>query len=120
MHRQTKATSIPASVKARVSLRDCSGGHPDTCIICGAPGAPVCHCVRRSQGGMGIEQNIVCMCNECHFSHDEGLFMSRLRPLGFETQQDVQEYVKDYLRGHYPGWTPESVKYHKYKDDSDD
>lgn len=30
MHRQTKATSIPASVKAAVAIRDCSGGHPAT------------------------------------------------------------------------------------------
>lgn len=114
MHRQTKSTSIPPAVKASVDRRDHS-----TCIICGAPGAPVCHCVRRSQGGMGIEQNIVSMCNECHFSHDEGLFMRRLRPLGFETQQNVQEYVKNYLRSIYPNWTEESVKYHKYKEERD-
>lgn len=120
MHKYTKACSITPAVKAAVALRDCSSGHPATCIICGSPGAPVCHCVRRSQGGMGIEQNIVSMCNECHFSHDEGLFMSRLRPLGFETQQDVQEYVKNYLRGHYPDWTEESVKYHKYEEYNND
>lgn len=119
MHRQTKATSIPASVKAAVALRDCYGGHPATCIICGAPGGPWCHAVPRSQGGLGIEQNIVTLCNECHYAHDSGLFMNRLRPLGFETQQDVQKHVKDYLRGHYPGWTEDSVKYRKYKDDKD-
>lgn len=115
MHRQTKLTAIPASVKAAVARRDCSGGRPATCIICGVPGAPVAHCVRRSQGGMGVEQNIVTLCNECHYAHDEGLFMRRLCPLGFETQQDVQEYVKDYLRGHYLGWTEESITYRKWK-----
>lgn len=116
MHRQTKATAIPASVKAAVALRDSAGGRPATCIICGASGAPVCHCVRRSQGGRGdTEKNIVTLCNECHYAHDEGLFMRRLRSLGFDTQQDVQEHVKEYLRGHCPGWTEDSVKYHKYK-----
>ena len=49
MHRQTKATMIPVAVKRAVFARD--NGH---CIICGAPGDPVCHVVRRSQGGRGI------------------------------------------------------------------
>lgn len=52
MHRETKATAIPASVKAAVALRDCANG-PATCIICGEPGMPCCHVVRRSQGGRG-------------------------------------------------------------------
>lgn len=59
------------------------------------------------------------LCNECHLAQDEGLFMSRLRPLGFETQQDVREYVFNYLRGIYPDWTEESVKYHKWEDGND-
>lgn len=121
MHRQTKATSIPATVKAAVARRDCSGGRPATCIICGAPGGPHCHVVRRSAGGRGdTERNIVTLCNECHLAMDEGLFMSRLRPFGFETQQDVQEYVKDYMRGIYPGWTEESVKYHKWRNQDEE
>lgn len=118
MHRETKKTAIPASVNAAVALRDCAGGHPATCIICGAPGGPWCHVVRRSQGGRGdTERNIVTLCNRCHMAFDEGLFIKQLNPLGFETQQDVQEYVKNYLRGNYPGWREESVKYHKYEED---
>ena len=35
MHRQTRATSIPAKVKAAVAERDCTHG-PATCILCGA------------------------------------------------------------------------------------
>lgn len=58
MHRQTRATSIPVKVKAAVAERDCTNG-PATCILCGAPGGPHCHVVRRSQGGMGVEENIV-------------------------------------------------------------
>lgn len=115
MHRQTKATSIPASVKAAVALRDCSGGHPATCIICGAPGAPHCHVVRRSQGGRGdTERNIVTLCNRCHLAFDEGLFVKQLKPLGFENQQEIKEYIYNYMRSMYEGWTPESVKYHKW------
>ena len=115
MHRQTKQTAIPASVKRAVALRDCAHG-PATCIICGAPGGPWCHVVRRSAGGRGIERNIVTLCNECHYSLDEGLFLGRLKPLGFTTQQEVREYVVNYIKGFYPDWTEESVKYKKWED----
>ena len=114
MHRETKATAIPASVKAAVALRDSVNG-PATCIICGAPGMPCCHVVRRSQGGRGdTERNIVTLCNECHYAFDEGLFMKRLKPLGFECRQDVANFVLEYIKGYYPDWTPESVTYHKW------
>lgn len=109
MHRQTKATSIPPEVKSAVYLRD-----HGLCIICGRPGLPVAHVVRRSAGGRGIEQNIITACNDCHFSLDEGLNIKRLNPLGFFTQEDLKQYVIEYMMKHYPGWTEESVKYHKY------
>lgn len=116
MHRQTKATSIPATVKAAVSRRDCSGGRPSTCIICGAPGGPHCHVIRRSQGGRGdTERNIVTLCGPCHRSFDEGENLARLEPLGFHSQQEVKEYIYDYLRGIYKDWSPESVKYKKWE-----
>lgn len=105
MHRETKATAIPASVKAVVALRDSVSG-PATCIICGSPGMPCCHVVRRSQGGMGVVENIVSLCPQCHYSFDEGLYMHRLNPLGFECQQDVKEFIVDYIKDFYPDWTP--------------
>lgn len=109
MHRQTKATSIPPEAKEAVSQRD-----NGLCIICGAPGDSHCHVVRRSQGGMGIEENIVTLCPQCHYSLDEGLYMRRLAPLGIKTQQQVQNIVEDYMREKYPGWTREKVKYRKW------
>ena len=115
MHHMTKMTAIPAKVKAIVAQRDCAHG-PATCIICGAPGGPHCHIVRRSQGGMGVEQNIVTLCGPCHYALDEGLFLDRLRPLGLDTQKKVREYVIDYIKGFYPDWAPESVTYHKWED----
>ena len=115
MHRQTKATSIPASVKAAVEARD--GG---ACIICGSPGMPCCHIIRRSQGGRGIEQNIVTLCSPCHYAFDEGLGIKRLRPLGLNSQQDVKSYILDYIKDFYPDWTEEVVKYRKGRDDDAD
>lgn len=118
MHTETQHTAIPARIKAAVAKRDSTNG-PATCIICGAPGGPCCHVVRRSQGGRGdTERNIVTLCNECHYAHDEGLFMGRLRPLGLETQQDVERFVVEYIKGFYPDWTPESVKYHKLEENN--
>ena len=114
MHRMTKATQIPPEVKRIVAERDSENG-PATCIICGAPGAPNAHIIRRSQGGMGVEQNIVCLCPSCHYAFDEGLYMSRLRPLGFRSREDIAVYIIAYIKGHYPDWTPESVTYSKWK-----
>lgn len=113
MHKQTRQTAISASVKAAVAARDCTHG-PATCILCGAPGGPHCHVVRRSQGGMGVVENIVTLCGPCHYAFDEGLFMDRLRPLGFYSQADIRAYIINYLRGFYPDWTEEKVRYHKW------
>lgn len=114
MHKQTKATNIPKSVKEAVAKRDCKNG-PSTCIICGLPGSPCAHIIRRSQGGKGIEQNIVTLCGRCHYSFDEGLFMSRLRPLGFQNREEIKKYIIRYIKEFYPDWTPEKVKYHKWE-----
>lgn len=111
MHRQTKATSIHPRTKCEVSKRD-----GDQCIICGAPGAPCAHVVRRSQGGKGTIQNIVTLCNECHYSLDEGLFLGRLKPLGLDSQAKVREFVINYLKGFYPNWTEEAMKYKKWEE----
>lgn len=102
MHKQTKATMIPISVKRAVFARD--NGH---CIICGAPGDPVCHVIRRSQGGRGIEQNIVTLCPNCHREFDEG-------PL----HESYYARIVAYLKGFYPDWNREDMRYRKRWDDA--
>ena len=67
-----------------------------------------------AQGGMGVVENIVTLCGPCHYAFDEGLFMDRLRPLGFHSQADIRAYIINYLRGFYPDWTEEKVRYHKW------
>lgn len=110
MHKETKATSIPKEVKKSVFARD-SG----RCIICGKPGMPHCHVIRRSAGGRGIEQNIVTLCDRCHFAFDEGLHMKSMEHLGFHSRQEIKEFIYSYMEHFYPGWTPESGIYHKSK-----
>lgn len=113
MHNQTKKTRITAEVKAAVALRDSAHG-PATCILCGAPGGPHCHIVRRSQGGMGVVENVVTLCNRCHLAFDEGFGLKTLRPLGYYTREDIRNFIIDYIKGFYPDWTEESVTYRKW------
>jgi 5-methylcytosine-specific restriction endonuclease McrA len=99
----TTFTAIPVSVKKAVAERDCVNG-PATCILCGAPGSPTAHIVRRSQGGMGVEQNIVSLCASCHYKLDEG-----------KDREELKKEVIAYIKGFYPDWTEESVTYHKWR-----
>ena len=103
MHDQTRRTAIPRKVKEAVARRDSIDGRC-CCILCGSPdAAPNAHIVRRSQGGMGVEQNIVSLCLRCHEALDEGKDRERL-----------MERVEAYIKGFYPDWTPESVTYRKW------
>lgn len=107
MHRETKATSIPESVRQAVKMRD--GG---ICVLCGSyDGQPVAHVVRRSQGGRGIEENIVTLCPACHRAYDEG---TNLEKFGKgTTRESLYCYLVAYLMGFYPGWNREDMKYKK-------
>ena len=98
MHKQTKATAITPKVKREVMERD--GG---LCIVCGAPGDPVSHVVRRSQGGLGVARNVVTHCHDCHFKFDN-------------YDQHTRIATFRYIKEKYPGWTEDSVKYSKYGD----
>src|SRR5574344_1627493 len=69
-HKQTKKTDIAKEVQKAVWERD---NHK--CIICNKEVSikyANAHYVKRSQGGLGVEQNIVTLCPECHFREDMG------------------------------------------------
>lgn len=100
MHKETKATLIPPRVKAAVMARD--GG---LCVICKRPGIPNAHVVRRSQGGRGIPENIVCLCPSCHRAYDEG------RP---EERERAYVRIVVHLNGFYPGWNRSDMTYKKW------
>lgn len=98
MHKQTKATGIPYKVKKRVWERD-----GECCILCGNPhAAPESHYIRRSQGGKGIEQNIVTLCRRCHDDFDNG-----------DKRAEYGRIIEDYLKGCYKNWNPEELYYKK-------
>ena len=98
MHKRAKMTSIPMEVKQKVWERD-----NKCCILCGRPGDPWCHLIPRSQGGMGIETNIVTLCPDCHREMDNG------KNGGIRRAR-----AEAYLREHYPGWSKEAQIYNKW------
>lgn len=98
MHKMTKATSIPIEVKKKVYMRD--GGK---CVVCGKPGLPNAHYIRRSQGGLGIEENVVTLCPECHHDYDNGFH-----------RQEIGDWLSEYLDKWYPDFPDEKRVYSKY------
>lgn len=109
MHRETTATAIPSEVKKAVYRRD-----KGRCVLCGCLGEPVAHVIRRSQGGMGVERNIVTLCMVCHRAYDEGAGLDRFGT-GI-TRESIGDYLTAYLKRFYPDWTAESVTYKKWRD----
>ena len=96
--KRAKACDITKKVKDRVWERD--GGR---CIICGSHYAmPNSHYIRRSQGGLGIEENIVTMCQRCHLSYDQGA-----------GREQIATYTERYLSSKYPDWNKEKLIYKK-------
>lgn len=96
MNRRTKALQIPPRVKERVLWRD------KWCIWCGKPGEPNAHFIPRAQGGLGIEENILTLCPDCHRAYDQSTDRAKMR-----------EYFKEYLKSRYPEWEEEKLYYKK-------
>lgn len=97
----SKHTAIPKWVSVAVWKRD-----NECCIVCGSPHAmPNSHIVRRSQGGRGVPENIVTMCNDCHRKFDQRI----------DDEFHVRETTIAYIKSLYPEWTEESVTFRKYQ-----
>ena len=97
--KRAKACDISQKVKEAVWERD--GGR---CIICHSNRAmPNSHFIRRSQGGLGIEENIVTMCQRCHSMYDQ-----------YIDRENMEAYIENYLRSHYPDWDREKLVYKKW------
>lgn len=105
---RTKALEIPLLVKRKVAERDSIDGHP-CCIWCGKP-APTtnplafsnAHYIARSQSGLGIEENILTLCPDCHGRYDNS-----------ENRATMRVILKCYLKGKYSDWDEEKLVYVK-------
>lgn len=108
MRMDTKARDFSRSVKLRIADRDSFDGHP-CCVSCGRP-APVerpwgwsnAHYISRAQGGLGIEENGLTLCPDCHRKYDQTTNRERMRA-----------YFRSYLSDHYPGWDEGKLYYRK-------
>ena len=111
MNARTKSLGIKKAVKEAVAERDSFDGHP-CCLLCGSP-APVnnrlafsnAHYISRSHGGLGVEENIVTLCSNCHINrYDQGA-----------EREQIREFLRNYLIEHYPNWNEENLIYKKGK-----
>lgn len=99
---RSKACDISAVVKRKVWGRD-----RFRCIICKTNQAmPNAHYIPRSKGGLGIEQNIITLCQRCHHDYDHTTSRSSLK-----------EQIKQYLISIYGSeWSEDNLIYKKYKE----
>lgn len=107
MNERTKALGISRSVKEAVARRDTFRGWT-CCVMCGEP-APSdrplafsnAHYIRRSRGGLGIEENILTLCWPCHQRFDS------------EADMELFEELGEYLKSCYKDWSIEKLTYRK-------
>ena len=85
------------SVKKEVYRRD-----NGRCIFCGRPGLPNAHYISRAHGGLGISENIVTACLDCHRRMDQS-----------PGRKIYLAAAKAYLRGFYEVWDEDDLIYRK-------
>ena len=98
---RSKACDISQSTKKKVWQRD-----DQRCVCCGSSSAmPNAHFISRAKGGMGIEENIVTLCANCHRCFDHT-----------DERPEYRNYIRAYLKTKYPNWNEESLVYRKWND----
>lgn len=97
---RTSKTAILPEVKKKVHERD-----NGCCVMCGIPlpvGMSCAHIIPRSRGGLGIEQNIVTLCQEHHFAYDFG-----------NDRKMLYDFFVEYLKQFYPEWEKDNMIFKK-------
>ena len=98
--KRTRSLEIPKKVKSKVWERD-----KHRCIFCGKLvnwELANSHFIKRSHGGLGIEQNILTNCEECHRLFDDSI-----------KREEMYEIAKRYLAMKYENWNEEDLIYKK-------
>ena len=101
-HKLTKATDIPTALKKKVWERD-----KHRCIFCGTIvqwDLANSHFIKRSQLGLGIEQNIMTNCEQCHELFERS-----------PKRKQMKEQAKQYFMSLYPSWNEKKLVYKKYQ-----
>ena len=98
MNKRSRQTDIPKKVKDEVWERD-----GKCCVLCGTPYAmPNAHFISRAQGGLGIPQNIVTLCKNCHYMYDQTT-----------KREEIRKDLAEYLESQYPDWRETNLVYQK-------
>ena len=98
--KRTKALDISQRVKKAVWERDVG-----RCIVCGHYNAmPNAHYIPRSQGGLGVEQNIVTLCQVCHRDYDQS-----------DQRAALRIWIRLYLQLQYADWDEQALVYKKHE-----
>ena len=95
---RSRALEFPPEVRAAMYERD-----EGLCVICGKLGIPNAHFIPRSQGGLGIEENGVTLCPDCHHGYDHS-----------GAREYYEALIRQYLDSFYPDFPDEDRIYHKY------
>ena len=96
--KRSKACDIPLDVKKIVWERD-----HHRCIICGSQYAmPSCHIISRARGGLGVEKNIITLCQRHHEMFDKGTL---------EQRTAISKRVAQYMKDKYGEIKQEEVQY---------
>lgn len=100
-HKLTKETEITQKVKKAVWERD---NHK--CIFCDKE-VPLfnanSHFIKRSHNGLGIEENIMTNCNECHKKFDDSILRKNMIPV-----------ARKHFKSKYKNWNEEDLIYKKW------
>ena len=98
--KRTKACDISPAVRKEVMERD-----EGRCFICGCmEGIQIAHYISRARGGLGIPQNLACMCYLCHGAMDNG-----------KCHEVYQSVFKQHLKLHYSNWDETELTYKKWR-----
>lgn len=103
-HKQTIACDISPKARKAVYERDSADGRP-VCIICGgSESLELAHYIPRSQGGIGIPENLVTLCKYHHQQYDQ---------YGIE-RDGIRFVIEAHLKSYYPGWAVSDLIYDKF------
>ena len=96
--KSTIACDISPAVRRQVMERD-----HGACIVCGSTqNIQLAHYRSRARLGLGIPQNLACMCVRCHAAYDQG-----------GSHYEIKRLYRRYLMERYPDWSEEKITYRK-------
>ena len=62
------------------------------------------------KGGLGVEQNVVTLCNDCHYKYDNGFY-----------REQIGIAIREYLKYYYGfNWNEKNLYYDKWKYSKED